>query len=211
MCVHTKAIRQRRSGFTLLELILVMLIVAVMAAVMVPKLVNFRIGRSNANTAEQLVSMANYARTQAIAQGQTYRLNVDAANGQFWLTVADQNGVFQPAGNDYGQKISAAPGTTMEFTLDPTPNVQMTLAPSVQQQAITPTPPVQDPAATSSQSNTLMANQRDPKDGSYIEFEPSGRCDEAIITLTDRLRDVIRVGCPSETESFHVLAPGEMQ
>jgi Tfp pilus assembly protein FimT len=178
--------------------------------VIVPKLVNFRIGRSSANTAQQLVSLANYARTQAVAEGRTYRMNFDANAGQFWLTAADDSGVYQPAPGDYGQKTAVADGAKMSVTVDPTPNVQMTLPATVQQQAITPAPPVADPNATSSQSNTLMANQRDAKDGTYVEFEPSGRCDVAIVTLTDRLRDVIRIGCPSDTESYHVLAPGEM-
>lgn len=201
---------QPRSGFTLIELILVMVILAVVSGAMVPSLTSFRIGRANVNTADQLVALANYARNQAISEGRPYRLNVDPAGGQYWLTAAGDAGVYQPAANDYGDKFDVSTGARLSVQIDPSPNAQMTVPVNVTQTAVQPTPAVVDPNATSGTPNQLMVNSRDPKDGQYVQFGPDGRTDEVVITVTDRTGASIRVGCPSATEQLHVLKPGEM-
>jgi type II secretion system protein H len=207
--VHRSAFSVSIKGFTLIELIVVMIILAIVSAVVVPSLTSFRIGRANNNTAMQLVGLAQYARTQAVAEGRTYRLNFDLAQGQFWLTAADDTGVYQPASGDYAQRISIADGARMDVNVNPQPNTQMTIASTVQQNAVQLPPAVADPQVL--QPNTLMQNARQQQDGLYVEFQPSGRTDPGLIKLTDRQGSLIEVGCLSATETFHVLSASEMQ
>jgi Tfp pilus assembly protein FimT len=92
-----------------MELILVMMIIAIAAALLAPSLVSFQAGRANNNSATLILSLAGYARTEAVSEGRTYRLNVDPTRNVVWLT-AGTAGVFTGLNNDYGEQfpISAA-------------------------------------------------------------------------------------------------------
>lgn len=106
------AMHNRRSnptGFTLMELILVMVILAIVVAAVAPSLRVFGVGRSNNDVATLIVSLAGYARTQAVTEGRTYRLNIDPPSRAVWLT-ADTNGDFQPPTSDLGSRYVAAEG-----------------------------------------------------------------------------------------------------
>ena len=110
---NQKAVRSRPSnptGFTLIELILVLAILAIVAAAVIPSLRVFGAGRSNNDMATLVIGLANYARTQAIAEGRTYRLNLDART--LWLT-ADLDGTFQPPDSDFGKRFEAANGVQL--------------------------------------------------------------------------------------------------
>src|ERR1700722_918475 len=115
------------AGFTLIELIAVMLVLAIAAALVAPSLLNFRVGRFNSNTATTLLGMANYARAQAEAEGRTYRLNFDPQAGAFWLTAQGDDGAYAPPGNDFGQRSQISEDSRMDVTINPQDNVQMNL------------------------------------------------------------------------------------
>jgi prepilin-type N-terminal cleavage/methylation domain-containing protein len=197
-----------RRAFTLMELILVMVIIAILAAVVVPSLTNFRIGRANTNTATQIIGLSGYARMQSISEGRIYRMVIDPDKGTYQLKVEDDSGAFAPATGDYGDMYSVDSGVKMQLDLDQAPNTQMELPVNVEQDAVQGPLAVADPTVQT--PNTLMVNRRDGKDGKYVEFEPSGRTDTVKIILTDRLGAAVRVGCTSPTDVFHVLAPSEM-
>jgi type II secretion system protein H len=106
-------IRSTHSGFTLLELVLVMLVIAVAAAMVAPSLRGSVSGRRLGDAATQLVSLAQYARTQAVTQGRSYRLNVDVSARTYWLTSREYD-VFQNLTNDFGRVISVPDGVGIE-------------------------------------------------------------------------------------------------
>jgi hypothetical protein len=134
-------------------------------------------------------------------------LNADA--GTYQLQVEDDSGAFVAATGDYGQTYSADKGVKMVVTLTQAANAQMAVPANIEQDAVQVAPSVADPTVQT--PNTLMVNRRDVKDGTYVEFEPSGRTDTVRIALTDRLGSTIRVGCTNPTDVFHVLAANEMQ
>src|SRR5262245_46989953 len=76
-------------GFTLLELVLVMLIITIVVGAVAPKLNGFTMGRSGKHLASRVLSMTNYARTQAISEGRPYRLNYSEKDRAFWLDFLD--------------------------------------------------------------------------------------------------------------------------
>jgi len=82
-------LRRRHRAFTLIELVLVMVVISVIIAVVAPSFHGSSRGRRTGDTASQIVSLALYARSQAITQGKTYRLNLDPDSGTYELSVRD--------------------------------------------------------------------------------------------------------------------------
>ena len=78
-------------GFTLLELVLVLVVLAIMAGIAAPTLRGFARGRNVPDAAAQLVTLTRWAHAQAIAEGRVYLLNLDPAGGKYWLTVEEGN------------------------------------------------------------------------------------------------------------------------
>jgi len=101
-------------AFTLLELVLVMAIITVIVMMAVPTLRGFGRGRAVSDTATQIIALTEYARTQAIATGQSYRLNLDAAGRRYFLTADQGDGTFAELGEESGRP----------FTLPETVNLQ---------------------------------------------------------------------------------------
>ena len=107
--------RNHPRAFTLVELVLVMVVIAVIAAMVVPSLSGSARGRRIGDTANQIVSLARLARTQAVTDGKTYRLNIDPNGGSYWLTVRDAD-AFQVLGN---WSYTVPEGLRVECSLQP--------------------------------------------------------------------------------------------
>ena len=90
-----------------------MMIIAIAAALLAPSLVSFQAGRANNNSATLILSLAGYARTQAVSEGRTYRLNVDPSKNVVWLTAGNA-GVFTGLTNDYGQEFSISAASQLK-------------------------------------------------------------------------------------------------
>lgn len=93
------------AGFTLLELVLVLLLISLVMALAVPSLRGFLIGRKSADAVAQVLALAQYARAQAVSTGVAYRLNVDPAKRTYWLTV-QKGAAFTDLGTEFGRRFS---------------------------------------------------------------------------------------------------------
>jgi type II secretion system protein H len=71
-----------RSAFTLIELILVLLLIAVIAGIVSPTLRGFSAGQKLRDTADRFVTLTRLARAQALATGQVHRVTIDTANNR---------------------------------------------------------------------------------------------------------------------------------
>jgi len=96
---------RNNSGFTLLELIMVMLIVCTVLAMAAPSLRGFFASRRTADAVEQIVALTMYAQSKAVTDGRVYRLNLDLDAGTYWLT-AQADGGFQGLGSEFGRTFS---------------------------------------------------------------------------------------------------------
>ncbi len=97
--------RTTRRGFTLLELVLVLLMVGVAMAVAAPSLVRWG-GRSRVDHAAILLcSLLNEARSRAITEARAYQLVVDPAGWKCWLTMRTEAGFVRPLA-EYGRVYS---------------------------------------------------------------------------------------------------------
>jgi type II secretion system protein H len=104
-------------GFTLLELILVMVIISTVLALASPSLRGFFASRKTNDAAAQIVSMTQLARSQAIAEGRTYRLNLDVKQGSYQLTVKE-GGAFRELFTEFGRVFLLPDDTSFELEKD---------------------------------------------------------------------------------------------
>jgi type II secretion system protein H len=79
--------RVTAAGFTLIELIIVMTLIAFVTALVVPNLASFFRGRTLDHEARRLLSLTSYAHSRAIAEGLPIELWFDASTGAYGATV----------------------------------------------------------------------------------------------------------------------------
>jgi type II secretion system protein H len=103
-----------RSGFTLLELVMVMLILSMLLAMVAPSLSGFGAGRDAEYAAAQVMTLSRWAREQAITEGRVYRLNFDPSTQTYQVTE-QVGGTFQEIRHDFGRVFSLPEGVTMAW------------------------------------------------------------------------------------------------
>ncbi len=101
-------------GFTLLELVLVMVVICTVLAMAAPSLRGFFASRETSDAAAQIVALTQLARSQSIAEGRVYRLNLDVQEGTYWLTV-QEGGAFKNIHSEFGRVFSLPKGTLVEW------------------------------------------------------------------------------------------------
>ena len=106
--------QNRNSGFTLLELILVMVILSTVLAMAAPSLRGFFGSRKTHDTATQILALTQFARSQAISEGIIYRLNFDTRDRTYWLT-AQKSGTFEMLGTEFGQIFTLPSDIVLEL------------------------------------------------------------------------------------------------
>ena len=104
----------RDGGFTLLELILVMVILSTVLAMAAPSLRGFFTSRQTHDTAAQILALTQFARSQAISEGIVYRLNFDTQERAYWLT-AREAGVFEALETEFGRVFTLPNDIVMEL------------------------------------------------------------------------------------------------
>jgi general secretion pathway protein H len=78
-------VRNRRGGFTLVELILVMIVVFTLATVVAPRFSDFFPSLQVRKSTEQLMAWARKARADAALTGARQRLLLDLASRKYWI------------------------------------------------------------------------------------------------------------------------------
>lgn len=73
-------------GFTLVELMVVLTILLLLAGLTAPSFVRQHYEAKLRAAARDLVALMQYARSQAVVEGTTYRLNIDRDGGRVWIT-----------------------------------------------------------------------------------------------------------------------------
>jgi prepilin-type N-terminal cleavage/methylation domain-containing protein len=104
----------KRRAMTLLELILVMVILSTVLAMAAPSLRGFFASRRTQDTAAQILTLTQLARSQAICEGVIYRLNFDTQQRTYWLTV-QQAGAFEKLKTGFGQVFTLPKDVEMEL------------------------------------------------------------------------------------------------
>lgn len=82
---------RNRKAFTLLELVVVMLLLTLMAAVVVPRLSGFVMGRKVDEETRRFVALTRFAREEAISRGERLSLLIDADGKHYSLHPAEDS------------------------------------------------------------------------------------------------------------------------
>ena len=93
---HSNARRPWRHGFTLIELILVLMLLAISAALIAPALSDFIRGRALDSEALRLLSVSRAAQSRAISVGLPVLLWLDGPNGAYGSEVEAKAGATDP-------------------------------------------------------------------------------------------------------------------
>jgi type II secretion system protein H len=102
-------------GFTLIELVLVLVVISICAAIAAPNMRGFARGRLLPNTASALVTTTRWCRVQALSEGVEYRLNFDMTTGKWWVTKTDDGGVdFANVTDDIGREFIVPEGIAIQ-------------------------------------------------------------------------------------------------
>ncbi|MFH1282899.1 MAG: prepilin-type N-terminal cleavage/methylation domain-containing protein [bacterium] len=83
--------RFRIKGFTLIELIIVILILAVMSSISIPLFKSWYGSASTEDTASRITALLNYAHQKALLERKSIRFNIDTASRNYWLTYKDKS------------------------------------------------------------------------------------------------------------------------
>ena len=193
MTILTTGLKNERfkgkEGFTLLELLLVMIIVAVAMGIAAPGLGLFTASRHIFNTSARFVALADYARTQSVSEGRTYRLNIDREKGAYWLTAEDEGG-FGRLATDMGKDFLLPEGVRIE-SVEFTSEVEEVSVPGLR--------------IPGRQYEEITG-----EDGQeYVSFSPEGYAMPALLRLSDKRGNVLEIVCRYPSDRFHVEEPGD--
>jgi prepilin-type N-terminal cleavage/methylation domain-containing protein len=119
--------RPSSAGFTLLELILVMVIICVALAMAAPSLRGWSHGSQLRDAGDQFLTLARWARAHAASEARVHRLNVDAAGGKYWVTeqvgtrftsvqTTQQDQQFASIPSTFGQVYTLPEGLRIQLT-----------------------------------------------------------------------------------------------
>ena len=100
----------KKQTFTLIEIILVTLLIAIIIGVSTPVFRNFFYGFQQTNFPVDLAKLIRYAQERAIVERIRYKLKVDFTNDKYWLEAGNE-----PVSGRFGNKFVIPQGITIEF------------------------------------------------------------------------------------------------
>jgi len=114
---ETTAARRRpgRRGFTLIELILVLLLLGLATSLATPMLGRFSRGRTAMDAAGHLLAIMQYAQDQACVSGSPHRLHWDQDAGSYWLEASRQ-GRYERIASEVGRTFTLPENMTMKIS-----------------------------------------------------------------------------------------------
>jgi prepilin-type N-terminal cleavage/methylation domain-containing protein len=180
-------------AFTLVELILVMLLISTALAIASPSLRGFTRGRQASNAAGRVLALTHLARSLASAAGEPYRLCTSADGTACWLEHQEA-GAYVAVQEGPGHRLELPEGLTVRVS---------TL------QEVTPHLGGDDAAAGRPGLGLSAPGGGAGDAGGYVQFDPDGRADVAVLEVQDQTGQVLRVANPSPGERFHIVSQPE--
>jgi prepilin-type N-terminal cleavage/methylation domain-containing protein len=99
-CCQSRLSAGGRRAFTLVELIVVMVLLLTVASMVMPRMAEFFRGRALSQEAQRVLSLINYGRARAVAEGVPVILWIDPVRSMYGLEVQESH-----SGGDGGRRI----------------------------------------------------------------------------------------------------------
>jgi len=189
----------RRNGFTLIELVVVLALISVIAAIVLPRLDPFVPQRRLKSAARMLSGTISLAYAEAIAKNRTYRLHFELESDRYWITEVTEDEEDEEAASAIGIRL----GTNFELLqyTDGAEDIEPEL-PSEPMLA-----PKELPPGVHFASVEIRRDLSTPALGpQYIEFNPLGDASPATINLKNESGDAFAIRYDGVT-GIPTLAP----
>ena len=113
----------KSSGFTLLELMVVIAIIAITAATATPNLLNWRLNREFTSTLQRTISVLHSARTHAVKENAYAQIVFDRNNNDFRTFIDNsRDGIWNPDEDRHIDFFKIPPGVTITYCNFPLEN-----------------------------------------------------------------------------------------
>lgn len=89
-------------GFTILELVIVLMLMAIVLAAVAPSLTGWNRGQRLDNAAGRLLAASRFARSEAISAAAPHRLEIDALGGSYRVTRLEAQS-YMPVAGEFGR------------------------------------------------------------------------------------------------------------
>jgi len=90
----------RHSGFTLIELSVVLILIGVVFMVTFPKLAGLFSGRKLLGFCRELAGSLDYARSRAVIDGRIYTFHINREENEYWITSLDEESDYYGRGEE---------------------------------------------------------------------------------------------------------------
>ncbi len=167
--IKDKRPHARKEGFSLIELMVVLVLIGIMAAVIIPEMKGAFEDALLRSTARKLVAVFNLAGSQAVTVNQLHRVRLDRKTGRYFLERSAREG---EQGSRFVPVRDVAGG---EGELDTRISIEMRR-------------PVTDASGPGDQEGRLVADGdvQNPNQGEALSFYADGTADAGEILLRDR-------------------------
>jgi Tfp pilus assembly protein FimT len=177
----------------------VLTILVLLAGLTAPSFVRQYHGAKLRSAARDLVGLMQYARSQAVVEGTTYRLNVDQPGGRVWITY-------------YDTQTADAEGEEPEFVEDETvlgASRKMPEGIEIRELQLGDEALAQLSDDALEEIRNLQAQLND-EGTPYVSFAPSGTSDGARVLLENEYGDRLAVAVDAITGRTEVLEDDEI-
>ena len=159
-------------GFTLIELILVMIVISIVLALATPTLSGWGKGQKLRNAADGFIAATGFARGQAVTTASPYAVEIDPGANTYVVQSVDAGGVRTPAAGEHG-RVTELPES---FTIKLVSGGEV--------------------AATSGKAQPKSGGT------GVLVFYPDARGTPAVIEITSPTGEVARIASDSPAEPF---------
>lgn len=208
---------QPQNGFTVTELLLVLVIIGVLSAISMPALKGFAATRRLKSSAYMLRSLLMFARDMAITDRTTYLVVFNLDNGQYWLASSK---TFNPS-NPLSSALTAQNSTALAVIQNNINGASLTTGNARQQSSLSRGSGILGVPNSMEQNVTLAAMvrnyngrmvQADAGVG-YIHFSPNATSEETVVYLRNLRNQIMSVTVEAASGRVRVrqLVPAEIE
>ncbi len=211
------ACSQSQSGFTVTELLLVLVLIGVLSAISMPTLKGFAASRRLKASAQTLRSLLTFARDMAITDRTAYLVVFDLDSEQYWLASSE---TFNPS-NPLSSALTARNSTALAAIQNNMNGTNLTTGNPVQQNLVSRTSGILGVPHAMEQNVTLDLiitnhNGRTAQIDSgvtYIPFSPNATSEEALVYLRNTRNQIMSVTVEAASGRVRVrqLLPAEIE